>query len=473
MSDYEADDERFGTRKQRFEEDQMEGRLAEDWAMGCGAVKGGGCVKKDVYVARTRTSSLIKTASTESAAMSSQSTVRDIIDVDIGKPCSLKHHSSTAINLEFDNAPVIVGLPLKDGAWREKEKSDARMQNGREREENAFNRETSPRLDGPKTAVKCVRQKTLMSDDKARDCVRQISTDKSSIRETHQTASAALRMDMDSIVTLDTRQRNVAEGKARDTVENTAHTHQPGSRRPAATYAISRTIAAHDSLMQPPPVPSKAFEKPLSSTFSRTKSAQELTMDRSDAPRANGGFGSTTAFSRTTSAQELTMKASTVSSKAQSSPKSSTAFSRTTSAQELPTQAPKKTSPIRGKGKEKAVSLPVAALATLDAPRTSASTSRTGNSPPRTRKPIPASLQLIHENFANFEIAIAAQSGVKAKFKKGKGMLPMGKADLKNQSGVFNDCVVVVAHSLNAKPEHLMTRWSLVSGETALSSGKF
>jgi hypothetical protein len=471
MSDYEADDERFGTRKQRFEEDQMEGRLAEDWAMGCGAVKGGGCVKKDVYVARTRTSSLIKTASTESAAMSSQSTVRDIIDVDIGKSCSLKHHSSTAINLEFDNAPVIVGLPLKDGAWKEKEKSDARMQN--DREENAFVRETPPRIDGAKKTLECVGRETLISNDKAPDRVQQISTDKSSIRETHQTASAALRMDMDSTATLDTRQRNVVSDKARHNVENTAHTQQPGDRRPTATSAISRTISTHDSLMQPPPVPSKAFEKPTSSTFSRTKSAQELTMKRSDAlPKAIGGFSSTTAFSRTTSAQELTMKASTVSSKAQSSPRSSTAFSRTTSAQELPTQAPKKTSPIRGKGKEKAVSLPVSALATLDEPRTAASTSRTGNSPPRTRKPIPASLQLIHENFANFEIAIAAQSGVKAKFKKGKGMLPMGKADLKSQSGVFKDCVVVVAHSLNAKPEHLMTRWSLVSGGTALSSGE-
>lgn len=449
MSDYEADDERFGTRTQRFLEDQREGQLAEEWDKGDGAGKTGKCAAAGMKNARTRTSCLIKTASDGSDTMSSQKTVRDIIDIDFEKSCRSKLHGSTAINLEFNDAPVIVGLPLKDGAWKEQDRGYERMQNVSKEDASvrgiAAIASSKPGMAAATKAVHHMGEEVANDNDNARSRARQT-------QETHRPTNFA--------VTSDLRKQAVFHNHGA-----IIRPQRSGGECVSMTSAIPCGASAHASMMKPPAVPSKAFEKSATSTFSQAKSAQELVMKGSAVPlKAQGGSSSTRTFSRTKSAHELTMTAAVAPSNAQSSTKTATSvFSRTISAQELFMQPAKTTSPIRGNGKEKAVSVPVPSLPTLDAARTSASTAQTANSPPRLRKPIPPAIQLLHENFANFEMAIAAQSGTKVKYKKGKGMYSMEKADLKSQSELFKGCVVVVAHHLSAKAEQLVPRWSQVS----------
>ena len=77
---------------------------------------------------------------------------------------------------------------------------------------------------------------------------------------------------------------------------------------------------------------------------------------------------------------------------------------------------------------------------------------------------IPSALQIILDNFTNFEQTIEiTEVGRKLKLKKGKGMVSLEKYDLKRKSKVFENCVVAVVHSLSAKGEQLVPRWAHVS----------
>lgn len=438
MSDYEADDERFGTRRQRFIEDEMEDQLGEDWGMENQAGRKEERTTRIKEITQTTTSSFVKTSINETYALSAGTPDREIVEVDIRKPSSLKHHSSTAINLEFDTAPVIVALPVRDGLWREKDGDAKRMQASsasRPVREAGQIAENNPVIDSVSKTSCDTGKEVCINNDKA-TCKLYSSRDKPPVRETHQSTSKDLVLETAPTIMPDLTKEKVVK----DTSANTTSIQQVTNRRVTTTSGISRTTSAHESIMQAPAVPSKAL----------------------------GMFKSGTAFSRTTSAQELTMKAPAVPLRARDSLSSTTAFSRTKSAQELPMQALKTTSPIRGKEKEKAISLPVPALPTLDQPQPPALTSR--NSPPRTIK-IPPTLQLIHENFANFEMAAGvAQPGAKVRFKKGKGMFAMDKVDLRRQSELFKDCVVVVAHHISAKADQLVPRWAQVSQNRQLSS---
>jgi hypothetical protein len=77
---------------------------------------------------------------------------------------------------------------------------------------------------------------------------------------------------------------------------------------------------------------------------------------------------------------------------------------------------------------------------------------------------IPSALQIILDNFTNFEQTIEiTEVGRKLKLKKGKGIVSLEKYDLKRKSKVFENCVVAVVHSLSAKGEQLVPRWAHVS----------
>lgn len=438
MSDYEADDERFGTRRQRFMEDEMEGQLGEDWGLVDEAGRNEERTTRIKEITQTTTSSSVKTSVNETYALSAGTQDRKIIEVNIRKPSSLKQHSSTAINLEFDTAPVIVALPMRDGLWREKDGDLRRIQvssTSRPAHEALQIAENNPVIDSVSKTSYSTGKEVCINNDKATSKL-ESSRDKPPVRETHQSPSTDLVLETAPMIMPDLTKEKVVK----DTSANATRTQQVTNRPLLSPSGISRTTSAHESIMKAPAIPAKALGKSKSGT----------------------------AFSRTTSAQELTMKAPAVPLKARDSLSSTTAFSRTKSAQNLHIKAPKTTSPIRGKEKGKAISLPVPALPTLDQPQPPASTSR--NSPPRTIK-IPPTLQLIHENFANFEMAVGvAQPGGKVRFKKGKGMFAMDKVDLRRQSELFKDCVVVVAHHISAKADQLVPRWAQVSQNRQLSS---
>lgn len=464
MSDYEADDERFGTRRQRFLEDEMEGPLAEDWGMGDEAGRKAEYTTGIKKMTETTTTSSIKTTGKGTYALVARNTVLEISEVGIESTFSVEQHSSTAINLEFDTAPVIVALPVKDGLWRQKEGDMKPMEVSRESvpvpEARQFARNSSVMISVSRTVCDTGKE-VLVNNGNAAEYRLQTNRDKPPEQETHQSTSTNLIIEAAPTISPESMKGKVVK----DTDVCAAHAQQVTSRRLTTTSEISHTTSAHESTMKAPGVPSKALGKSKSGTASsRTPSAQEFTMKAPAVPlKAHGSLASTAAFARTTSAQELTMNAPAVLSRDQGGPTSSTAFSRTTSAQELPMRAPRTTSPIRGKGKEKALSLPVPAHPTVDQPRPSTSTSRKANSLPRTK--IPPTLQLIHENFTNFEMAVgAAQPGAKVRFRKGKGMFAMDKLDLSRQSEVFKDCVVVVAHHISAKADQLVPRWAQVSG---------
>ena len=111
------------------------------------------------------------------------------------------------------------------------------------------------------------------------------------------------------------------------------------------------------------------------------------------------------------------------------------------------------------KGKKKAPSLPAPIPLSMDPPFPP-STSKF-IAPPHS-KPIRVSpkLQVVLDNHANFLLAI--QSGARPKMTRRKGLLTMDKLNLARLTTVFDGCVVAVVHHLSAKPEQLVTRWTLV-----------
>jgi hypothetical protein len=111
-------------------------------------------------------------------------------------------------------------------------------------------------------------------------------------------------------------------------------------------------------------------------------------------------------------------------------------------------------------------SLPAPAAARPAPNRSSTQPSSSKPIPPRPAKPIKISpkLQNILDNHANFLKAVeSAQTGVKVKLAKGKGLAALEKWDLKKQSELFKGYLVAVVHHISAKPEHLVPRWAVVS----------
>jgi hypothetical protein len=128
--------------------------------------------------------------------------------------------------------------------------------------------------------------------------------------------------------------------------------------------------------------------------------------------------------------------------------KSTPVISRSKTVQIIPD--PASTSKPQVKGKEKAPSLPVP-LPSMIAPQGPA---------PKPQK-ISPKLQIILLNHTAF---IHATSGTKPpKQRKVKGMVAMDKINVGKVSEVFKGCVVAVVHHLSAKPEQLVTRWTIVS----------
>jgi hypothetical protein len=132
--------------------------------------------------------------------------------------------------------------------------------------------------------------------------------------------------------------------------------------------------------------------------------------------------------------------------------KSTPVISRSKTVQIIPD--PASTSKPQVKGKEKAPSLPVP-LPSMGAP--APPTSGPAQKPPK----ISPKLQIILLNHTAF---IHATLGTKPpKQRKVKGMVAMDKINVGKVSEVFKECVVAVVHHLSAKPEQLVTRWTIVS----------
>lgn len=83
--------------------------------------------------------------------------------------------------------------------------------------------------------------------------------------------------------------------------------------------------------------------------------------------------------------------------------------------------------------------------------------------PPAKPTKVSPKLQTIIHNHQTFLKATEAHPGNKPKFTRRKGLVAMDKLNLARQSDVFQGCVVAVVHHLSAKPEQLVTRWTLVS----------
>lgn len=138
--------------------------------------------------------------------------------------------------------------------------------------------------------------------------------------------------------------------------------------------------------------------------------------------------------------------------------KSTPVISRSKTVQTIPETA--STSNPQVKGKEKAPSLPVP-LPIIKVPQ---APSVPGPSTKPTK--ISPKLQII---LLNHTLFLHATKGTKPpKQRKVKGMVAMDKVNVCKVSEVFKDCVVAVVHHLSAKPEQLVTRWTLVSSHIAL-----
>lgn len=112
------------------------------------------------------------------------------------------------------------------------------------------------------------------------------------------------------------------------------------------------------------------------------------------------------------------------------------------------------------KGKGKAPSLPAPIPLPMDPPLP-LSTLKPTAAPASKAIKVSPKLQIVLDNYANFLLAI--QPGVKPKMTRRKGLLTMDKLNLARLTKVFDGCVVAVVHHLSAKPEQLVTRWTLVS----------
>lgn len=365
-SDYEADDERFGTRKERFLEDQMEGPLSLRWG-----------TQNEVEQRRVSTAKVTKATS-----QTTTSSINATAGSSERYECGIIHIENVSVRA----AQPSTTLKIAGGSGSLGTANPSRKQVGKEKDQDAKSVHISGvnmPISEPHRAVATdvvreapplvragVANEFNRDHDERAKCISQVGREKVPIRESLQSNTAKSRPHAASTITS-------CSGERESSKENDAKTRSPQqiSKRLTSTPAISRTKSAQESSMHAPEVPSKALLK----------------------------------------------------------------------------------------GKQKAPSLPVPMLPTLEE-RPPPVAAKPKSPPPRSVK-VPSTLQIVLENFNNFEMAVGvAQTGAKIRFKKGKGMVGIDKVDLTKQSEVFKDCVVAVAHHISAKGEQLVPRWAQVSG---------